>query len=664
MTNKSIPVRHGITSASTEEMHHVSCSRNYRGAPFKVKSSVDMLLNEADFEGKEGGGAQVTVLEYEPSFVHYLAHVSNNNKNNHSESAFFTMLQEEEQYQPHEGALSMKQHVRSKVDIIMHLPKDLLYSILWYLDPADLVEMTAVSQGWCRRLDHYAEGCGQIDLSDNDDNVGGTYEKLVSMSPHVHGVSVMFLETNEPIDMLLQEISSLPFTALRSLDLGCMVTSSQTIFSILKQVKDTLLHLSLLCVSHDQALCLGTILSICSNLKCLQYCLSELQGVDQDLFFDNNSSSSDTSHPLETLQLVAQTIHGHELEPILRYCPNIRRLVVCECGPDAIDAIRHYTPPRLEYLHINPNLENIFPPWTDIEYSIPISAKDHLHTVIANKLNPAMMDRLSLLLADHAVSTLGHLHLDINAPPSSSSSIITSNPWKSTASFDSLRILTWSGLDTTWNNALTRVLQGCNQLEEVNMKQCDALDDTVVDAMLDLTRLQKLSLEDMKDTKRIPGLLTRFLEHHGSLRQDSPLEELRLVAEHSILTPVTLDALAKVMTLRSISLLIRDKDTSISEHDMEMFIQHLGSTTLALQKLELAYLEDCVTDAAVQRLGDIDGLIQVAFIDLKRITNASVKVLLEACSSLQLFKIEGSPLVSYDMLAQIESKMMERAIRL
>lgn len=220
MTNKSIPVRHGITSASTEEMHHVSCSRNYRGAPFTVKSSVDMLLNEADFEGKEGGGAQVTVLEYEPSFVHYLAHVSNNNKNNHSESAFFTMLQEEEQYQPHEGALSMKQHVRSKVDIIMHLPKDLLYSILWYLDPADLVEMTAVSQGWCRRLDHYAEGCGQIDLSDNDDNVGGTYEKLVSMSPHVHGVSVMFLETNEPIDMLLQEISSLPFTALRSLDLG------------------------------------------------------------------------------------------------------------------------------------------------------------------------------------------------------------------------------------------------------------------------------------------------------------------------------------------------------------------------------------------------------------------------------------------------------------
>lgn len=446
---------------------------------------------------------------------------------------------------------------------------------------------------------------------------------------------------------------------------GCMVTSSQTIFSILKQVKDTLHHLSLLCVSHDQALCLGTILSICSNLKCLQYCLSELQGVDQDLFFDNSSSST-SSHPLETLQLVAQTIHGHELEPILRYCPNIRRLVVCECGPDAIDAIRHYTPPRLEYLHINPNLENIFPPWADIEYSIPISVKDHLHTVIANKLNPAMMDRLSLLLGDRAVSSLGHLHLDINGVSSSSpsSSIITSNPWNSTATFDSLRILTWSGLDTTWNSSLTGVLQGCNQLEEVNMKHCDTIDDAVVDAMLDLTRLQKLSLEDMKDTKRIPGLLTRFLEHHGSLRQDSPLEELRLVAEHSILTPVTLDALAKVMTLRSISLLIRDKDASISEHDMERFIQHLGSTTLALQKVELAYLEDCVTDAAIQRLGDIDGLIQVAFIDLKRITNASVKVLLEACSSLQLFKIEGSPLVSYDMLAQIESKMMERAIRL
>ncbi|KAI7884784.1 hypothetical protein K492DRAFT_234537 [Lichtheimia hyalospora FSU 10163] len=649
MANKSIPVRHGITSSSTEEMHHVSCSRNYRGNPLKIKSSVDMLLNEATFEGKQG--AQVTVLEYEPSFVHYLGHADN-------ESAFVAMLQEE-QYQPHDGALSVKQRHRSNVDFIMRLPQDILYRILWYLDPCDLVEMTTVSQGWCSRLDHYAEACSQIDLSDNDDNVGGTYEKLVSMSPHVHGMSVMFLETNEPIDMLLQEISCLPFGALRSLDLGCMVTSSHTIFSILKQAKNTLHHLSLLCVSHDQALCLGTILSICSNLKCLQYCLSELQGVDQDLFFDN--SDDDDSHPLETLQLVAQTIHGHELEPILRYCPNIRRLVLCECGPDTIDAIRHYPPPRLEYLHINPNLENTFPPWSDIEYSIPISSKGHLHTVIATKLNPAMMERLSLLLAENATSTLGHLNLDIHT---NASSAITYNPWHTSASFHSLKILTWSGLDTTWNNTLTRVLRLCNQLEEVTIKHCDPMDDAVVDAMLDLTRLQKLTLENMEDTSRIPGLLTRFLEHHGSLRQDSSLEELRLVAEQSILTPATLDALATVMTLRSISLLIRDNATLISEHDMEMFIQQLGSTTLALQKVELAYLEDCVTDAAIQRLGDIDGLLEIAFTDLKRITNSSVKVLLEACSSLQLFKIEGSPLVSYDMLAQVEAKMMERAIRL
>lgn len=431
-----------------------------------------------------------------------------------------------------------------------------------------------------------------------------------------------------------------------------MVTSSHTIFNILKQVKGTLHHLSLLCVSHDQSLSLGTILSICSNLKCLQYCLSELQGVDQDLFDNNNDS-----HPLDSLELVVQTIHGHELEPILRYCPNIRRLVLCECGPDAIDTIRHYTPSRLEYLHINPNLENVFPPWTDVEYSIPVSAKDHLHTVIVNKLTPAMMDRLSLLLVDHT-STLGHLHLDISANTS-----ITSNPWHTSASFDSLKRLTWSGLDTTWNNTLSSVLQLCNHLEEVTMKHCE-FNDAVVDAMMNMTRLQKLTLENVKDTNRIPGLLTRFLEHHGSLRQDSSLEELRLVAEHSILTPSTLDALAKVMTLRSISLFIKDDDDLISEHDMEMFIQHLGSTTLALQKLELAYLEDCVTDAAIQRLGNVDGLLELAFIDLKRITNTSVKALLEACSSLQLFKIEGSPLVSYDMFAQIESKMMERAIRL
>ncbi|KAI9319382.1 hypothetical protein BX666DRAFT_1467214 [Dichotomocladium elegans] len=401
-----------------------------------------------------------------------------------------------------------------------------------------------------------------------------------------------------------------------------------------------------MCVADD-GIDLTAILSQCTNLTHLRYCAPDLKNIE----IDSASCISGTSK-LISLQLITSSISFDNFASRLRYATQIQMLVLCECEPDVMDALNQYAGPDLEYLHINPNLDCIFPPFVDVEYTV--RGGGGLSTVIANKMDTHALDKLIAMLVNRAQSSLQHLH--ITTIPAAHAAF----PGINSVHFGALRTLFWGGITPSLGFAVAVVIRESPCLEELTLQDCEVVDAEMLSALSGLKRLEKLAIIRATDIDHTH--LARFFLAHGELMHASPLNEFELVGCSSVLVPDTLSALSTVLTLRRLGLGIQGKDQRVSVAEMDQFLTRLSKNACALESVTLTSL-NIVTDTGLLKLGEAEGLIEVVLTNLPRITNQGVHRFVDACSSLRSVRIEQCPLVLDNALADLEKKLLQRAMK-
>ena len=152
-------------------------------------------------------------------------------------------------------------------------------------------------------------------------------------------------------------------------------------------------------------------------------------------------------------------------------------------------------------------------------------------------------------------------------------------------SFPNIKRLFYSSNDRSGNTDTIAVplLQRFSTLETLEFEYIGYINSRVIAALIALTRLRSLSIRNSDMNHEIQS----FFEHHAGLNGISTLKEVSLIYPHP-LTDTLLDALADITTLNKIS--IRGSSEGVTKQGVKAFIRkyasHSNVANLSLSQLK------------------------------------------------------------------------------
>ncbi|KAI9253869.1 hypothetical protein BDA99DRAFT_540477 [Phascolomyces articulosus] len=556
------------------------------------------------------GRQQKAIVAYEAA----LKRIELQEKINDSQKA-----QEHSHHEPivNEKALAT-QRDNSRIDFLMALPTELSYYIISDLgdDDKDLVECILVSRKWRELI----VGCPIVwmCLSIDDSDVGDILPILPNIAPFVQ--DLMVTKNNRFKILKVLELEAITLRNIHPNSIQLLESS------FLWQVRATLTKLELHFGEGEIVFKLSDLLYIFPYLTILIYTttkpLSNI-GIEEKPISEN--------HPLEDLQLRAQSISRQVICPLLQKCQEIRRLVLDGCWDNDILHDINARCLNLEVLGYNPysnvtqlKRQNNKGDIVGICEFYTLEGGDR-YGISPNDLLPIIqknMKRLEVLVAAFSISEsqqagyipiVEHLGQEYN------------DLW-----LPNLRELTfWSDPKGLMESLFLRSISGCKSLEILDVTYaCHT--SAIVDTLRILPPLKRLELKQSQDEAGDTDLKQLFKYYaEASTNTVSTVPTLEYIHLDDC-KGVTNEVLANLGDIPTLTKAMFYGHSRVSEKGIQCFFKKLTKITdFVLGSL------DNVTDNTIMALGDLPCLQALALENLPHISDRGIISLIDKTVNLK-----------------------------
>lgn len=384
-------------------------------------------------------------------------------------------------------------------------------------------------------------------------------------------------------------------------------------------MRHTLTDLSLT-FDEKAGLKLATILSVCPNLLSLSYTAHqcELGGVAE-------SPLAGTGQ-LTSLELHFKKIPTTELEAILRWSPNIRRLAINGYDTDALEAVAR-TLPYLKQLNCNSSTSLRF-----LDHKQLFEPQVGLLQCDIPQCQPMQAETVYSLL-EKSQNTLTTLTLGL-----------PQNPTLNLEAWHSLQHIKFHGLQeltvrfgSVLRPTVVNLMSHCTSLRRIRFEKSELTED-VFEVLKTMDKLETCSI--ISPSKLSNAGLKRLFKRHTTLGAGSSLRHVELIGCRKILDDV-LSPLAHIPTIENLTV---DNCQGFTKNGINRFLESLNENT-SLRGLTFRSMHT-VTDSALFLLAKILNLEELSLTNLVSITDFGINYLLDNAICLRYIYIYRCPSVS------------------
>ncbi|KAI7856187.1 hypothetical protein BDC45DRAFT_534066 [Circinella umbellata] len=537
---------------------------------------------------------------------------------------------------------------KEPVDFISKLPVEIVNTnIMPRLEQSTKKVCSQVSRVWHKKILDHQDRWDNLFVNDDNQETLRVFNTIPSTEYNIKQLTIN------------TESNTIPITCFRYMRNGYLnklkllkikvteIDIKRSLLNIIKvhaafwKTRETLTILDLDLGSHRYLLRLAGLIMTCTNLTKLSFTttqpLAKIIG---------NFSTVERHEALIDLQIKAKLITGQDIEPMLQYCQQIRRLVMNTCNETVFDVITRQAD-NLELLGYNPDAPNAL-----IE-ELQTESKKGLQKLYTNNGGTSISAKKILPLIYKNKATLVTLYATIG-------SITETELWDLYSTYPDFTLDNIEGLSFWYEPGIQqfmlRAIRNTTTLKKMDIVYLTDGEE-VVTALKSLPILSKITLAQIHSTKSRPSLC-RLFEHYRLFSVPSDFQKplLKFVALHKsdAITDDLLLMLTNIKTLNEISLCDLK---NVSTEGFNRMISKLSDQLTWLKVKEM----DLITDNIIVSIGDLKKLWFLQLIDLKKVTDDGIYGLLAKVDTSILTKlvIENCPRITASRIATARRKLEE-----
>ncbi|KAI9252819.1 hypothetical protein BDA99DRAFT_540815 [Phascolomyces articulosus] len=499
-----------------------------------------------------------------------------------------------------------------RFDLLAAIPFDLVDEIIQNISEIErAIALLEVSGSWHRRIAQCKSSWTTIENDNSADDDMIMVRALPYISSHIKNLE---LNTVTPGAWLayMDHLEKGHFTRLKSLFIESNAStfidthSSMSILMGFWKIRNTLTSLHLEYYEHNSPLKITEILFYCPYLKRLH--MDTVQGL-ADLLGDMDLLTE--SHGLMDLKLETYSTSGDALKPLMKKCPNIRRLYMDKATPATLSVV-HDECPRLEILGYNANRD--IPGWEALNETYN---NDSRQRTVMNNNKRQEKGELRAIYTTHDLygvpasqfmellkknqATLERLHANLSKTKEQveNDTMVPIPRIVTDMAFERLESLVyWADhhgvLEKRLLEGLRPTIKQFNSIQSSNIP-------AIVDALIELPPVQYLKLScsthtELSDRKHAAEALLQLFKYYATASTTNSNQQQfeKFTFEYcDFISDEALDALADIKTLKE--LCITDNSPMISFQGFNQFLlkvkkNNIPITRVVLKKTEILFL--------------------------------------------------------------------------
>ncbi|KAI9489813.1 hypothetical protein BDB00DRAFT_875911 [Zychaea mexicana] len=538
-----------------------------------------------------------------------------------------------------------------RFDLVSALPLGILDDIITLLSEKERAMLLDVSKTWRERV--AACPLAWATIANNIDIVSDamTVRAIPYVVKHIKNLRI---DTHED-EIWLKYLSHLEngdFKKIRSLTLTEAIVSHMTANSMMSwttglwKMRNTLTKLELECQNTAPPR-LSDILFYCTHLKTLIVgTRNSLAAILGDLEY-----LGEPHRALIDMSLTTGSTSGDALKPLVKWCPNLRRLLLYDnCTPTILDVVYEYCE-NLELFGYNMNF--CIPQLNELHNDKYPKEPGLRGIYTPNGDTGAPINKFMRLVYKHA-RTLERVYANIWPGDR-----YHPDPDNGELRLERLEELTyWADDHGVFETFLLKTIESCKTLKLFNaVNSSNAYQ--IADTLLHLPPIERLdfsivsSREDDDGIRKSDGRLMQvFKKYAGLPDSEQKLRRVRLFKNDAI-TDDILAALAELKTIESIEF---NENSRVTKDGVKNFIRRASKPDGRLMEIDFSNL-DLVDDSVLELLCSIKNLEKLYLGGLSEVTDKGIRYVVDNAKSLQNLTVDACATVSESVIPYVNSKI-------
>ncbi|KAI7847450.1 hypothetical protein BDC45DRAFT_611014 [Circinella umbellata] len=539
---------------------------------------------------------------------------------------------------------------KEPVDFISKLPVEIVNNnIMPHLEQSTKKVCSQVSRIWHKKILNHQNRWNNLFVDDNNQETLRVFSTIPSTKYNIKQLTIDTKSNTIPITCFrymrngyLNELASFKMKAT-NIDIKENPLNMTTVPVAFWQTRQTLTTLDLDFGSNTNLIKLADLIMTCTNLTKSSFTttqpLAEIIG---------NFSTVERHEALIDLQMKAKLITGKDIEPMLKQCQQIRRLVMDTCEETVFDVITRQAD-NLELLGYNLNAAN--DPVEELQTERNNKSKKGLQKLYTNNGGNNISAKKILPLIYKNKATLVTLYAMI-------ASITETELWDLYSTYPDFTLDKIEAL-TFWchpgiQQFMLRAIRNTTTLKIMRIAYL-ADSEELVPTLKNLPILSTIALSQINSIKSTPSLC-RLFEHYRLFSVPNNFQQPSLafvdLYKSDAITDDLLSTLTTIKTLNEISLCDLK---NVSTEGFNSMISKLSDRLTCLTVKEM----DLITDNIILTLGGLKKLGYLQLRDLKKVTDLGIYVLLGKVDSSTLTKlvINNCPKITASCIATARKKI-------